>query len=64
MASIKQYDVLGKEVESINVKDDVFSIKPHEQAMFDCVLHENAASRQGTSKVKTRGEVRGGGRKP
>ncbi|NQX84067.1 MAG: 50S ribosomal protein L4 [Mycoplasmataceae bacterium] len=64
MASIKQFDVLGKEQESISLKDEIFSIQPHEQAMFDCVLHENANTRQATSKVKTRGEVRGGGRKP
>jgi len=32
--------------------------------MFDVILAQQAAARQGTSKVKTRAEVSGGGRKP
>ncbi len=42
----------------------IFNIKVNNQVMFDAVLSERASRRQGTHKVKDRGEVRGGGRKP
>lgn len=64
MANIKQYDVLGKEAGVISLSDKIFSITPHNQAMYDCVIAERANTRQSTSKTKTRGEVSGGGRKP
>ena len=64
MAYIKEFDVLGKEVGKIQVNDHIFSIDPHKQAMYDCILHERANTRQATSHTKTRGEVSGGGRKP
>ena len=34
------------------------------QVVFDSIMAERASRRQGTHKVKTRGEVSGGGRKP
>lgn len=64
MAKLNVINVLGKQVSSIEVKDEVFAIEPHNQAMFDTVLSERASSRQGTHKTKIRTEVSGGGRKP
>ena len=61
---LKVFNVLGKEVSKIELNNDVFGIEPHNQAMFDLILSERAAKRQGTKKTKTRTEVSGGGRKP
>lgn len=38
--------------------------KIYDQALFDQVLAENAGARQGTHSTLTKGEVRGGGKKP
>jgi len=57
-------DVQGQKVSDITLNDKVWAIEPHKQAIFDTVVAQQAAMRQGTSKVKTRAEVRGGGRKP
>ena len=54
----------GSHVGEITLSDDIFGIKPHQQAMFDAVILQRASLRQGTHKTKTRNEVRGGGRKP
>lgn len=54
----------GQNVGEIELLDSVFGIEPNEQALYDVVKAQRAAMRQGTQKAKTRGEVRGGGRKP
>jgi large subunit ribosomal protein L4 len=54
----------GQSVGEIELNDSVFAIEPNEQALYDVVKAQRAAMRQGTQKAKTRGEVRGGGRKP
>ena len=64
MAKLNIVNVLGEKVSSINLKDEIFSIEPHNQSMFDLVLSERASLRQGTHSTKTRTEVAGGGRKP
>lgn len=61
---LKVLNVLGKETESIELSDSVFAVEPHNQSMFDLVLSERAALRQGSHTVKNRSAVRGGGRKP
>lgn len=57
-------NVLGKTTDSIELSDSVFGVEPHNQAMFDLVLSERAALRQGSHSVKNRSAVAGGGRKP
>ncbi|NOQ50170.1 MAG: 50S ribosomal protein L4 [Mycoplasmataceae bacterium] len=64
MAKLDIVNVLGKKLSTIDIADEVFAIKPHNQAMFDLVLAERASLRQGTHSTKTRTEVSGGGRKP
>lgn len=64
MASIKMFDISGNTKGNITVDDSLFVKKPHTQAMFDCVIAENASTRQGTHSTLTKGEVRGGGKKP
>ncbi len=64
MAKLNIVNVLGEQVSTTEVADAVFAIEPHNQSMFDTVLSERAALRQGTHDTKTRTEVSGGGRKP
>ncbi len=43
---------------------EVFGVKVNKQAIFDVILSERASRRQGTHKVKGKGEVAGSGIKP
>ena len=54
----------GKALHQIDLAEAVFGIEPNQQSIFDAVLMQRASMRQGTHSVKTRAEVRGGGRKP
>ena len=42
----------------------VFGVKVNTQAIFDTIMSERASRRQGTHKVKNKGEVSGTGKKP
>lgn len=64
MAKIDVLDMAGKKVDSIELSDAVFGIKPNERAMHAAVVNFLANQRQGTQSTKTRAEVSGGGRKP
>lgn len=64
MANVKLFKQDGSQAGEITLNDDVFAIEPNEQAMYDVILMQRASQRQGTHSVKSRGEVRGGGRKP
>lgn len=61
---INVVDSTGKKVSELSLNEKVWAVTPNQQAQFDSLLSYNAAQRQGTHKVKTRGEVSGGGRKP
>ncbi len=58
------WDKTGAIVGDIELPDSIFGIEPHEHALYLAVRAYLANHRQGTHKVKTRAEVRGGGRKP
>lgn len=64
MATVKMLNVAGEEVGTIELKDEIFGIEPNENAVHEVVKNYLANQRQGTQSAKTRGEVRGGGRKP
>ena len=64
MPSVVLLNQLGQKVSDLTLSENVFNVKDHQQAIFDTVVAELAAMRQGTQKAKTRSEVRGGGRKP
>jgi large subunit ribosomal protein L4 len=64
MLAIKIIDLNGKVVSETNFNREVLPTKPHHQAIFDAVITENAGRRQGTHSTLTKGEVRGGGKKP
>jgi large subunit ribosomal protein L4 len=54
----------GAEVGTIELSDAVFGVEVKENLVHQAVVLYLANQRQGTQKAKTRGEVRGGGRKP
>jgi large subunit ribosomal protein L4 len=54
----------GKALHKIDLAEAVFGVEPKQQAVFDTLMMQRAAMRQGTHDVKNRWEVSGGGRKP
>lgn len=64
MAKIDVIDLSGKSVGEIDLNDAVFGIEPNDHAVYDAVKMQRASQRQGTHATKSRGMVRGGGRKP
>lgn len=57
-------DSKNKKVGSLDVKDEVFGAKVNTNLIWESVVHQNASERRGTHATKTRGLVRGSGRKP
>jgi large subunit ribosomal protein L4 len=53
-----------KSGDTVSLAPEVFEITPNDHAIYQVVRSIQANKRQGTHKVKTRSEVRGGGRKP
>lgn len=64
MANFKLMDQNGNNAGEVTLNDNVFSVEPNEAVVFDAVIRQRAGKRQGTSKVKNRSAVRGGGKKP
>ena len=64
MATLKMLNMAGAEAGEIKLNDEIFAITPNEYAVHEVVKNYLANQRQGTQSAKTRGEVRGGGRKP
>ena len=64
MASVDLYTSAGSASGTVDLDDELFGIEPNVGVMHQVVVAQQAAARSGTSKVKTRAEVRGGGRKP
>lgn len=58
------YNQAGDEISQIELRDDIFGIKPNVAVMHQAYLRQMANARQGNADTKTRGEVRGGGKKP
>ena len=54
----------GEKIKDTKLDDNIWAIKPNDQVVYDAVLLQMAALRQGTHSTKTRSEVSGGGRKP
>ena len=64
MASIEVKDASGKKVNDAELPAAVFEIEPNVHVMNEVVRAQRAARRAGTHNTLTRGQVRGGGRKP
>lgn len=58
------YDQSGKDVGTVEVPDTVFGLKWNADLVHQVVESERASQRKNIAHVKTRGEVRGGGKKP
>lgn len=64
MAIIEIKDVKGAAAGTVDVNDAVFGIEPNVPVMHRTVKAQQASWRQGTANTRTRGMVRGGGKKP
>ena len=64
MPKVDVYDISGKKVSDIELKEEIFGIEPNEAIVHSVLVNYLANQRQGTQSTKTRAEVRGGGRKP
>jgi large subunit ribosomal protein L4 len=62
-----QVEIINKENKSVgktNLPDDIFDVKVNKGLLHEVVRNHLANKRQGTAATKTRGFIRGGGRKP
>ncbi|SES89820.1 50S ribosomal protein L4 [Anaerobranca gottschalkii] len=64
MPKVSVYNILGEVVSEMELNPKLFDSEINEAVMHQVVLAHLAAKRQGTASTKSRGEVRGGGRKP
>jgi len=64
MAKVTMLTMAGTEAGALELADSVFGIEPNEYAVHAVIKNYLANQRQGTQSALTRGEVRGGGRKP
>jgi large subunit ribosomal protein L4 len=62
--SLDVVDVKGKKAGSVELPADLFDAQTNIPLIHQVVVAQLAAARQGTHKVKSRGEVSGAGRKP
>ena len=62
--SVDVHSPTGASGRTVDLPADVFGVQVNIPLIHQVVVAQLAAARQGTHKTKTRGEVRGGGRKP
>ena len=64
MATIDVLDAAGAKSGTVELPAEIFDVQTNVPLIHQVVVAQLAAARQGTHDAKTRGEVRGGGRKP
>jgi large subunit ribosomal protein L4 len=64
MANVKTYTSKGKESGEITLPEKVFGVKWNANLVHQVITSLMSSKRNGTAHAKTRGEVRGGGKKP
>lgn len=64
MPKVAVYTVAGEQIGDIELNESVFGVKVNEGLVHQAVVMQLASQRLGTHATKTRGLVRGGGRKP
>jgi len=64
MPTLKLVSFQGEQLGEMQLADEVFGAPVHVPAMHQVVVAQLANRRRGTQSAKTRGEVRGGGKKP
>ena len=62
--SVEIVDSEGQRTGTVELPAEIFDVEPNIPLMHQVVVAQLAAARQGTHATKTRGPVRGGGRKP
>ena len=62
--NVKLINLKGEALKEVVFNKNLLVSKVAKQAIFDTVVAESAAKRQGTHSTLTKAEVRGGGRKP
>jgi large subunit ribosomal protein L4 len=64
MSAVKVISASGEAGQPVELPDEIFDAKVNVPLIHQVVVAQEAAARQGTHSTKTRGAVRGGGRKP
>ncbi|MCC5467115.1 50S ribosomal protein L4 [Pelosinus baikalensis] len=64
MPKVAVYDITGAKTGELELNDSVFGVEVNEAVLHQAVVMQLASQRLGTASTKTRGLVRGGGRKP
>src|SRR6476660_5374780 len=64
MTTIDVLSPAGDKTGTVELPAEIFDVQTNVPLIHQVVVAQQAAARQGTHSTKTRGEVRGGGRKP
>ncbi|MBG7610335.1 MAG: 50S ribosomal protein L4 [Anaerolineae bacterium] len=64
MMELKVVNMNGRKVDTVELPEKIFEAKINVDLMHQAYVRQMANARLGTHNTKTRGEVRGGGRKP
>lgn len=64
MPIVAVYDIAGTKTGDMELNDSVFGVEVNESVLHQAVVMQLASQRLGTASTKTRGFVRGGGKKP
>jgi large subunit ribosomal protein L4 len=64
MPIVAVYDITGAKTGDMELNDSVFGVDVNESVIHQAVVMQLASQRLGTASTKTRGFVRGGGKKP
>ena len=62
--SAKVYNMDGKEVNTLNLPSEIFGLNWNADLVHQVITSMQSSARQPVAHTKTRGEVRGGGKKP
>ena len=64
MPTVDIYNIAKEKVGELDLKEEIFGVEVKGHVLHEVVTWQRACRRAGTASTKTRGEVRGGGRKP
>lgn len=64
MAKVKVYNLAGKEIEQLELDPKIFEVEAKPSLVHQVIEVQRANSRLKLAHTKTKGEVRGGGKKP
>ncbi len=64
MPNVSVYNEAGNQVATLALSDAMFNVKPDQALIHEAVIAQRANARRAIAHTKTRGEVRGGGKKP